>query len=140
MKDYYPKAAKRKIPQDIYLRSLNTIRALPRLQEKASQLLHETYKQDVHVQTSKKISPTEIIAMRREKTLKEIEQIEKAFETVPEEYRLMLKKNIIERVPMEMIAGASPKTISRMRLRVIIEVARNTGLIDEYEYKETLRK
>jgi len=137
MKDYYPKSIKRKLSKDIYMRALFSIRALPRLKEKAADLLDEEYKQEVHVQTSnKKNSPTEIKAIRREKTLREIEQVEKAFLTIPEEYRAMIMNNIINQMPMEMIVGASTKTLSRMRMKVIIEVAHNTGLIDDYEYQE----
>ena len=56
--------------------------------------------------------------------------------TIPEEYRGMIMNNIINQMPMEMIVGASTKTLSRMRMKVIIEVAHNTGLIDDYEYQE----
>lgn len=137
-RNYQPKAYR--LPQDIYLRSLYTIRALPRLYAEVNDLIHEQPRAEVPAKTNKPSAKVAVIAERREKKLKQIQAVEDAFRRVPEEYRDAIRANVIDEVPRSNFIGISARTISRWRAVVVLETAYNTELIDQQEYEKLQKK
>lgn len=138
MKHYQPKNYR--LPQDVYLRAIYSIKALPRLYAEVNDFIHEQPRSEVPAKTNKPSAPVAAIAERREKKLKQIDAVEEAFRQIPEEYRDAIKANIIDEVPRSNFIGIAPRTISRWRAVVVLEVAKNTELIDLAEYEKIKKK
>lgn len=125
------------MPADVYGRVLWTIRGYKRMKEAADDIIHARKQQGERVQTAPG-NPTQRIAEEREPLLKDIRAVEKALETIPEEYRQMVFENIATKKAAYNIVGAHENTIYTYRRRVFIETARNLKLINNQTY-ETLR-
>lgn len=138
MRYYKPKKYKT-LPADVYRRAIDAVRAYPRLEEEVANMIDERHAPDVPVKNKEPSNPTASIAERREKKLKEIAIIDKALNTIPVEYQNMIYENIVDLKPMANIEGVSRATLTRYRMKVIVEVAHSTGLIDDAEY-EGIRK
>lgn len=134
LKDYKSKKYKL-LPNDVYVRTLWTIRSYERIEKELQDMIDERHVEEVQVRNRTPGNPTAKIAERREKKLKELAAIDKALNTIPTEYQQMVYDNIVRYKPMHTISGASERTLSRYRMKVIVEVARNKGYIDDVEYE-----
>ena len=132
--DYLPKKMQ-SMDAYTYQITLGAIRGYKDMKKKADDLIDARKHQEVKVQSNSIGNPTARIAEEREELLRYISAVDKAFSTIPEEYRPLIKKNIAEKVAAYKIAGAHPNTIYTYRKRVIIETAYNLKLIDDRQYR-----
>ena len=132
--DYFPKKLNNMDAYTYHI-TLWTIRGYKDMKKKADDLIDARKHQDVKVQSNSIGNPTARIAEEREELLRRISAVDKAFNTIPEEYRDIVKENIAKQKAAYKIAGAHHNTIYTYRKRVIIETAYNLKLIDDRQYR-----
>lgn len=134
MGKYIPKI--NKLPNYIYRTTVDFIRGYDEMESELEDMIMEKHVEEIPVKNKTPGNPTAKTAERRERKLAKVKAIDKAFNTVPAEYQGMLFDNIVYETPMEEIEGASRATLTRYRVRIIVEAAHNLEFIDDIEYGE----
>ena len=128
MRDYQPKKSKYVLPPSVWHRTLWLIRDHDRLQAEADRLLDITCRPSEIPVTKGGIHSDPVVkaVIKRERFLKDVEVVDKALETIPEEYRSGVWQSIQGgHYPMD----ADRCTYSRWKSRYIHDVAAAMGYI-----------
>lgn len=139
MRNYQEKKYRKILQPHVYQTALRYLKSYDALQEDLQNIIDEQHRAEVPIKNRTPSNPTLSIVERRENKYRQVQKIRTAFEKIPEEYRKMVELNTVKGVPMKDIEGASHSTLSRYRIRLVLEVARNFELITEYEYSEALK-
>lgn len=114
------------LPRTLYRRVLAVIRDYDRQREEINNILYGTAEHD-GLSSGVPGKPTENAAMRMMQYTGDVEAVERALETIPEEYRMGVLDNIRygDRFP----CTAHYKTWLRYRQKLIYEVAKKLNLL-----------
>lgn len=123
-KDYQPKKNGYYLPDDVYRRALAHIRAYPAMCRRRDEIIRESPSGDAPGRSGVG-RPTESKAIRLSALYDDVAAVEKALDKIPREYRQGIMDNLIARVPMCRIDGASEATWKRWRARLLWQLARN---------------
>lgn len=126
MRDYQPKKTPYVLEKTIYARVLAVVRDYPRMCAAQKAALAS-----VPVSGRGGSDPTAAKAQRIERLDADIRAVHGALARIPQEYHAGILDNIIFRVPMIRIEGASEKTWSRWKSRFLYEVAAQMDLIEK---------
>ncbi len=119
MRDYQPKTSPYVMKRSVYLRMLALVRDYPRMRQDYEAALASGGGGD----------PTAERALRVERLGTDLRAVHAALSQIPQEYHEGVLDNIIFRVPLVRIEGASEKTWSRWKSRFLWELALQQHLI-----------
>ena len=127
-KEYQTRHSKNILPRAVYMKTIYQIRDYHRLKENLSDIMDEQpAPRQPQVSISNKGSLVETKAIKRERDMDIVTGIDKAIETIPEEYRHGVWQAVMYNSPYPEDAALS--TYSKYKAEFIIRVAMNLGFI-----------
>lgn len=128
-RDYQRRTTKYILPQNLYMRTLYTIRDYDRMVEEAANSLSTSDSSlDGQPHGSGVGKPTENAVVKRDAILPAIEAIDKARQAIPPEYRYGVWMNIVYRMPYP--RDADRTTYGAYKSQFVYNVAKNLFLIE----------
>lgn len=124
----YQTSKEKVLPKDIYMTTLHYIRGYYRRKENLQDKVDASPDpRQPHIKGGTKGSPTETKAMQREKDRDIVAAIDRALETIPEEYRRGVWQKVMYNAPYPDDAAVS--TYSNYKADFVIRAARYLGLV-----------
>lgn len=128
MKEYSRKRGKYTLPGTVYMKTIYQIRDYPRLKQNICDVIEESPDPgEVHVAGGKQRSVTESKAIRISDDGMIVDAIDRAAESIPEEYRSGVWNNVVAGEPYPL--DASRSTYGMHKARFVYLVAKNLGWI-----------
>ena len=128
MRDYQTNRSKSILPNAVYRKTIWQIRDYNRLKENLKDRLEESSgSQEVGGKTNIPSSPVETKAIKRERDRDIVSAIDRALETIPQEYRTGVWQSVMYNSPYP--NDAAVKTYSRYKADFVIMAAINLEFI-----------
>lgn len=128
MRDYQTNRSKSILPNAVYRKTIWQIRDYNRLKENLKDRLEESKgSQEVGGKTNRPSSPVETKAIKRERDRDIVSAIDRALETIPQEYRTGVWQSVMYNAPYP--SDAAVKTYSRYKEDFVIMAAINLKFI-----------
>ena len=128
MKDYQTKLERARLPRDVYMQVLWTIRGYERMKKELEDIIDGTPdRSQPHSNGGTPGSPVEAKAGKRDESgLDKVRAIEKALDSIPEEYRRGVWNKVIHNEPYPDDANVS--TYSRYKGEFVLRTAKYLGM------------